>query len=38
MIAKIVDFALKNRFIVMVGALLLFVWGGISFHQLPVEA
>ena len=38
MIAKIVDFALKNRFLVMVGALLLFVWGGISFHQLPVEA
>src|SRR5580700_8932439 len=38
MIAKIVDFALNNRFLVMVGALLLFVWGGISFHQLPVEA
>src|SRR5580693_1542578 len=38
MIAKIVDFALNNRFLVMVGAILLFVWGGISFHQLPVEA
>jgi len=38
MIAKIVDFALNNRFLVMVAALLLFVWGGISFHQLPVEA
>jgi cobalt-zinc-cadmium resistance protein CzcA len=38
MIAKIVDFALNNRFLVMVGALLLFIWGGISFHQLPVEA
>src|SRR5580658_2050225 len=38
MIAKIVDFALNNRFLVMVGALMLFIWGGISFHQLPVEA
>src|SRR5580693_2193202 len=38
MIAKIVDFALNNRFLVMVGAILLFVWGGISFHQLPIEA
>jgi cobalt-zinc-cadmium resistance protein CzcA len=38
MIAKIVDFALNNRFLVMVGAILLLVWGGISFHQLPVEA
>ena len=38
MIAKIVDFSLNNRFLVMVGAILLFVWGGISFHQLPVEA
>ena len=38
MIAKIVDFALNNRFLVMVGAILLLVWGGISFHNLPVEA
>jgi cobalt-zinc-cadmium resistance protein CzcA len=38
MIEKIVDFALNNRFLVIVGAILLFVWGGISFHQLPVEA
>src|SRR3984885_2346557 len=38
MIAKIVDFSLKNRLIVMVAAILLFVWGGYSFHQLPVEA
>jgi heavy metal efflux system protein len=38
MIAKIVDFSLKNRFLVMVAAILLLVWGGISFHQLPVEA
>src|ERR1700674_2241570 len=38
MIGKIVDFALENRFLVLAAALLLFVWGAISFHQLPVEA
>ncbi|QHN02254.1 efflux RND transporter permease subunit [Granulicella sp. WH15] len=38
MIRKIVDFALNNRFIILVIAILLFVWGGISFHNLPVEA
>jgi cobalt-zinc-cadmium resistance protein CzcA len=38
MIRKLVDFALENRFLVLAGALLLFGWGGISFHQLPVEA
>src|SRR5215475_9347116 len=38
MIRKLVDFALNNRLLVLAGALLLFVWGAISFHQLPVEA
>ena len=38
MIRKLVDFALENRFLVLAGALLLFGWGAISFHQLPVEA
>ena len=38
MIAKLVDFALKNRFLVMAIVLLLFIWGGISFHNLPVDA
>src|SRR5215472_17302921 len=38
MIGKLVDFALNNRFLVLAAALLLFVWGAISFHQLPVEA
>jgi cobalt-zinc-cadmium resistance protein CzcA len=38
MIGKIVDYALANRFLVVAVAILLFVWGGISFHQLPVEA
>jgi len=38
MIRKLVDFALENRFLVLSTALLLFGWGAISFHQLPVEA
>src|ERR1700733_8492657 len=38
MIRKVVDFALNNRFLVLAAALLLFVWGGIAFHNLPVEA
>ena len=38
MIRKLVDFALENRFLVLGVALLLFGWGAISFHQLPVEA
>lgn len=38
MIGKLVDFALKNRFLVLAAAVLLFGWGAISFHQLPVEA
>src|ERR1019366_9211866 len=38
MIRKAVDFSLNNRFIVLAAAAMLFVWGGISFHQLPVEA
>ena len=38
MIRTIVDFALENRFLVLAAAVLLLVWGAISFHQLPVEA
>src|SRR5579862_4071705 len=38
MIRNLVDFALQNRFLVFAAALVLFVWGAISFHQLPVEA
>src|SRR6516225_5494020 len=38
MIRKLVDFSLENRFLVLSAALLLFVWGAVSFHQLPVEA
>ncbi|HUA58365.1 MAG TPA: CusA/CzcA family heavy metal efflux RND transporter [Verrucomicrobiae bacterium] len=38
MIGKAVDFALNSRFMVLAAAVLLFAWGAISFHQLPVEA
>jgi cobalt-zinc-cadmium resistance protein CzcA len=38
MIGTLVDFALKNRFLVLAAATVLFAWGAISFHQLPVEA
>src|ERR1700683_754328 len=35
---KAVELALNNRFIVIALGVLLLVWGGISFHNLPVEA
>src|SRR6202167_3271368 len=38
MIRKLVDFALENRFLILAAALVLFGWGAISFHYLPVEA
>src|SRR6516225_6402601 len=38
MIRGLVDFALENRFLVTAAALLLLIWGMVSFHQLPVEA
>jgi heavy metal efflux system protein len=38
MIRRVVDFALSNRLLVLGLALVLFVWGIISFHSLPIEA
>jgi cobalt-zinc-cadmium resistance protein CzcA len=38
MIRNLIDFALNNRFLVTATAVLLLVWGAISFHNLPVEA
>lgn len=34
----LVDFPLNNRLLVLAVALLLFIWGVISFRSLPVEA
>src|SRR5579863_3756934 len=38
MIRSLVDFALRNRILVASLALLLFIWGLVSFHSLPIEA
>ena len=38
MIRALVDYALNNRLMVVAAAILLLVWGAISFHNLPVEA
>ena len=38
MIRGLVDFALNNRLMVIAIGLLLFLWGIVSFHNLPVEA
>jgi heavy metal efflux system protein len=38
MIRALVDFALNNKFVVLSLAVLLTLWGGVSFHNLPVEA
>jgi cobalt-zinc-cadmium resistance protein CzcA len=38
MIRALVDFALKNRWLVLGGTLVLLAWGVISFRNLPIEA
>ncbi|HEX4783348.1 MAG TPA: CusA/CzcA family heavy metal efflux RND transporter [Candidatus Sulfotelmatobacter sp.] len=38
MIRRVVDFALSNRLLVLGLAFVLFAWGIISFHNLPIEA
>jgi len=38
LIRALVDYALNNRFLVLSVALLLLIWGAVSFHNLPVEA
>ncbi len=38
MIKRSVDFALKNRLLVLAFGVVLLVWGAVSFHNLPVEA
>ncbi len=38
MIRRLVDFALRSRFLILALGILLFGWGMVSFHRLPVEA
>src|ERR1700757_4502425 len=38
MIRSLIDYALDNRFLILIAAILLLIWGAVSFHSLPVEA
>src|ERR1700741_1809163 len=38
MIGALIDFVLRNRLLVLGGSLVLFIWGILSFHTLPIEA
>lgn len=38
MIRYLVDFALREKFLVLSIGVLLLIWGIVSFHRLPVEA
>ena len=38
MIARIVSFALKQPFVIVVAALALMLWGAYSFSKLPIDA
>jgi heavy metal efflux system protein len=38
MIRSFVDFALNHRLLILAAAVLLVIWGVISFHNLPIEA
>ena len=38
MIARIVSFALSQRFLIVVGCLALMIWGAFSFSKLPIDA
>ena len=38
MIARIVSFALSQRFMIVIAALMLMVWGALAFQKLPIDA
>ncbi|HZE26347.1 MAG TPA: CusA/CzcA family heavy metal efflux RND transporter [Terriglobales bacterium] len=38
MIGSLIDFALRNRLMVLAASLVLLIWGVIAFHNLPIEA
>ena len=38
MIGALIDFALRNRILMLGASVVLFIWGVISFHNLPIEA
>jgi cobalt-zinc-cadmium resistance protein CzcA len=38
MIARLVSFALSQRFLIVIGALALMIWGVFAFEHLPIDA
>ena len=38
MIAKLVSFALQQRFLIVIASLALMAWGAVSFQKLPIDA
>jgi cobalt-zinc-cadmium resistance protein CzcA len=38
MIARIVSFALSQRFVVLMGSIALMIWGALAFRNLPIDA
>ncbi len=38
MIAKLVSFALQQRFLIVIASLALMLWGAVSFQNLPIDA
>src|SRR5580704_8966839 len=38
MIAKLVSFALRQRFLIVIASLALMIWGAIAFQKLPIDA
>jgi len=38
MLRALVDFALKNRWLILGGTVVLIAWGIVSFRNLPIEA
>src|ERR1700752_4529787 len=38
MIRGLIEYALSNRVLILIAAILLLAWGAISFHNRPIEA
>jgi cobalt-zinc-cadmium resistance protein CzcA len=38
MIAKLVSFALQQRFLIVIGSIALMIWGAVAFQRLPIDA
>jgi cobalt-zinc-cadmium resistance protein CzcA len=38
MVAKLVTFALRQRFVVVIASLALMIWGAVAFQKLPIDA